>query len=293
MGQTINILRFSGGGSLLFHGGYKSVRVWHNQQFVAECPGSLVGIARDGQTFLTYDKESKSFSAWQSNRGTQLAVSTLNPANYAANQRYLIEANRLTLTFHDALGLELPRTQIMSQSEYGVCDNWSLSPDGHLLAVAFVMDVGGHDAAWGECFERDEEGQFRKKYEFEVSRFVEPFFSFCEPHPLLAMVVSPGSSKLVLPATGKPIRRLAYGQWLAVNPINSDVIAVGQVGKGYVTWRLYNTQTQRDIQETQIVLAGVFHPQGDRITVLLKDHSIRIYDIEALALVNELQTPEE
>lgn len=228
MGQINNTLRFGGDGSTLFHGEYKSVRIWHNYQFVQECPGRLAGIARDGQTFLTYDKESKSFSAWQSMTGTQIARSTLNAEDYAANQRYLIETNGLTLTFHDALGLEPPRTHMMGvQSAYCACDNWALSPDGQLLAVAFVMDSGEHDAAWGECFEQNAAGQFQKKYKFEVSRFVEPFLSFCDSHPLLAMVVSPGSSKLVLPATGKTIRRLAYGQWLTVNPINPDVIAVG------------------------------------------------------------------
>lgn len=292
MGETTDTLRFSGDGSILFHGGYKSVRIWNDYRFVQECPGRLVGIARDGQTFLIYDKESKSFSAWQSDTGTQLAVLTLNPADYAANQRYLIEANRLTLTFHDGLGIETPRQITFGDSRIGACDEWALSPDGNLLVVAFVLDDGeGHDAAWGECFERDEEGQFRKKYKFEVSRFVEPFLSFCEPHSLLARVVSPASSDLVSPAAGAVVRRVAYGQWLTVNPINPDVITVGQVGKGYVTWRLYNTQTQHDIQETQIVLAGAFHPQGDRIAVLLKDHRIRIYDIETLALVDELQAP--
>lgn len=291
MGQTTDTLRFGGDGSLLFHGGYKSVRIWHNQHFIAECPGRLVGISRDGQTFLTYDKESKSFSTWQSMTGTQITRSPLHAEDYAANQRYLIDANRLTLTFHDALGLEPPRTHMMGRSAYGACDNWALSPDGRLLAVAFVMDVAGHDAAWGECFERDEAGQFQKKYEFDVSRFVEPFLSFCDSHPLLAMVVSPGSSKLVLPATGAVVRQVAGGRWLAFSPTNSDIIAVGQVGKGYVTWRLYNTQTQHDIQEAQIVPAGAFHPSGNQIAILLKDHSIRIYDVATLALVDELQAP--
>lgn len=60
-----------------------------------------------------------------------------------------------------------------------------------------------------------------------------------------------------------------------------------------MTWRLYDAQTQRDVQETQKVLAGAFHPQGDQIAVLLKDHSVRIYDVATLALVGELQTPEE
>jgi hypothetical protein len=177
---------------------------------------------------------------------------------------------------------------MMSQSEYGACDNWELSADGRLLAVAFVMDVAGHDAAWGECFERNEAGQFQKKYKFEVSRFAEPFLSFCDSHPLLAMVVSPGSSKLVLPATGKTIRQLAYGQWLTVNPTSPDVIALGH---HYMDWRLYDDQTQRDVQETQKVLAGAFHPGGNQIVILLKDHSIRIYDVATLALVDELQAP--
>lgn len=130
MGQTTDTLRFSGDGSILFHGGYNSVRVWHNYQFVAECPGRLVGIAREGQNFLTYDKVSKSFSAWQSDTGTQIAVSTLKPADYAANQRYLIEANRLTLTFHDALRLKSSQTQIISSQNMGFVITGRCLPTG-------------------------------------------------------------------------------------------------------------------------------------------------------------------
>lgn len=289
MGQTTDTLRFSGDGSILFHGGYNSVRVWHNYQFVAECPGRLVGIAREGQNFLTYDKVSKSFSAWQSDTGTQIAVSTLNPADYAANQRYLIEANRLTLTFHDALRLESSRTQIMSQSEYGVCDNWALSPDGRLLAIAFIMDVGGHDAAWGECFERNKEGTYKKKFEFDVNRFVyTPLVAFCDPYPLLA-VSTPSAISLIL-TNGKPIRRFqGGGKFVLISPIKEDVVLLGH---GWKTWRLYKGEQKQDVEEAQEILAGTFHPQGDQIAILLKDHSIRIYDVATLTLVDEMRGTE-
>ncbi|HRE48501.1 MAG TPA: hypothetical protein PLD47_12320 [Aggregatilineales bacterium] len=289
MMQPINTLYSSGDGSLLFHGGYTSVRVWHNQQFVAECPGRLVGIARDGQTFLTYDKESKSFSAWQSDTGTQIAVSTLTPAGYAANQRYLIEANGLTLTFRDALGLELPKMHTMLQLEFGACDNWSLSPDGHLLAIAFIMDVGGQDTAWGMCFERGEDGQFQKKFDFPVNRFIYiPIVMFCEPYPLLA-VSTPAATSLIL-TNGKPIRQFqCTGEFIAVSPVQQRHVLVHC---GWKTWHFYEDEQKREIEESQKILAGAFHPGGNRIAILLKDHSIRIYDIETLAVVDELQAPE-
>lgn len=287
MPPSINRLRFSGDGSFLFQGDWESVRSWHNHQFVQECPGRLVGVARDDQTFLTYDKTNKSFSAWQSATGTQIKLSALSPDDYAANQRCLIEGNGLTLTFHDALGLEPPRTQTMSQEEYSTCDNWSLSSGGDLLVVAFYLDVEGHDSAWGECFERDETGTYKKKFGFGVDRFAfTPVVTFCEPHPLLAVSTYNAISLLLTNDGTRTHEFKGSGGFAAVSPVKRDVILLGS---RLHTWQLYKGEQKQSIQEEQEILAGVFHPTGDHFAILLKDQTIRIYDVATLALADELR----
>lgn len=292
MGLRENRLCFSSDGSYLLQSGYKSVRLWQAERLLAECPGRLMGMARDGQTFLTYDGPRATFAAWRSAAGTALELAQVDPAQYAANQRYYITRKGLTLTFHDALGREAAQDFTFPGSDYASCDNWALSPDGHLLAIAFFAEAGGHDAAFGQCFARHKAGHFERIFEFEVDRFVStPVVAFCEPYALLA-VSTPNSLSLFL-TNGKLIREFDYelsgGKFIAIHPTKKEI---GLLQYAHHTWRLFAGSRREDVQEAQSILDAAFHPDGKRVALLLNDQSIRFYDIETLALLAELRGPE-
>lgn len=291
MGLKENRLCFSSDGSYLLQSGYQSVRLWQAEHLLAECPGRLMGIARDGQTFLTYDGRRATFAAWRSATGAALALTQVDPAQYAANQRYTITGKRLTLTFHDALGREAAQEFTFPGSDYASCENWALAPDGHLLAIAFFAEAGGHDAAFGQCFARRGAGHFEGVFEFEVNRFVStPFVAFCEPHALLA-VSTPDSLSLFL-TNGQLIREFEHetsgGDFIVIHPTKKEI---GLLQYTHNTWRLYDGSRSQDVREAQSILDAAFHPDGQRVALLLNDQSIRLYHLETLALMAELRGP--
>jgi len=279
-------LHFSPDGKYIVHASTQSIRVWCERRYVGECPGSLVGMARDGQTLITRHLKAKTFHAWHVGTLTEVDISTLDPTQYSPNQRYYIEGNRLVLTFYDALGIEAPRTLDLGPGENSACDRWALSPDGTLLAVAFTFDAGGHDAAWGTCFD----AQGNKRFSFDISRFVFiPVVYFAEQFPLLAVSSDVYTISLLL-TSGKPVRRFKYqpqgGTFIAVSPYNQNLIAL-HVDK--TVWRLYQGDRQREVTEQQAVLAVAFHPNGEHIASLTVDGAIHMYALETLQMLFELQ----
>lgn len=283
-------LHFSKDGRFLFHGSYASVRVWHDRMLVKELPGKLVGTSLDGKILIIYHQQFDRFSAWQSATGTPLPTRALHADQFAPNQRYYIKQKRLTLTFLDGLGQDPPQEYTFEDLTNTNCDNWSLSPDGKLLAVAFFFDIGGHDGAFGRCYEIDKRGQMQIAFKFEVDRFIStPVVDFCELYSALA-VSTPDAISLFL-SNGHKVDAFSYGtgggKFIAVSPQR----AMSVMHQTHSTWRLYRGSDRREVKEPRPILACAFRPDGQQIAFLLEDQSIRIYESETVALLAELSVP--
>jgi hypothetical protein len=86
-----NRIVFSSDGSTLFHSARSGMVVLWNiaaAQVVARCQGYLIGIARDGHTFLTMSG-AETF-AWDMQTGSSVALNVVVPDQYARYQRTII-----------------------------------------------------------------------------------------------------------------------------------------------------------------------------------------------------------
>jgi len=273
-----HVLSFSDDGRYLFHSKPGIVRIWREQQFVREHPGNLVGHARDGRTFLTVDWKSQTISAWDSDSGTALNRSTIAPDSYAVNQRTLIRSERRTLVLYDALIEEPPRRLSFSDiDEHSVCDTWDLSADGTLLAVAFWVDIGGHDAAWGTCYALEGGDRFRTVFSFEVNRFTNSYVQFCDPHHLLVISDRQDALSAIKTTTGHRVKRFQFdmargGAFLRFSPTDSGIAALHFSRD---RWRLYHGNATRDIDEP--ALAAVFHPLSGQVVTVVETDALHVH----------------
>lgn len=273
-------LSFSADGRYLFHIRPTAVRIWCEQQFVREHPGRFIGHAQDGRTFLTENWETKAISAWDSDSGAPIERSTIAPESFAVNQRTLIHHERLTLILHDALVDAPPRRLAFSdEHEHAGCDTWDLSADGTLLAVAFWIDVGGHDAAWGVCYALEGGDRLRKVFDFEVNRFANTYVQFCDPHPLLVISDTQGALSVINTHTGHRVKRFRFdiprgGAFLCFSPTDSGIAAFHYTRD---RWRLYHGSATRDIDEP--ALAAAFHPSGRQVVTALETNALHVHSV--------------
>jgi WD40 repeat protein len=264
--------------------------------------GELVGVARDGASFLTYSDER--FLAWDSASGRLL--SGLPPAEgYAIDQRVFIRREMMEMRLHllDALDpgssrvYEVPsiRGYRSVKGTYGVLSA-TLSPGGERIVLVVAGEAGGHDWALGQVLDA---ATGKHAYAFEVDRF------FFDPRPAFS-----GAGTFVMPAprrefriydvlSGEVVRHFLLGSFNAVvafNPCNPHAVAADYFRYGdeghlhYIQLIDVGPPTPGKrrgrpmLREPAPVDALCFTPDGRRLASLLANRRVHVWDLESRQL---------
>jgi len=226
-------LAFSPDGKKIIHSSKQETFVWSldSKSLVYKCSGSLFAISNDSQTFLTRDDNT--FQAWDNNTNTKLSLEEVNPDTYGRYERSLILADRKSKAFiiQDVLSIH-PPVEIYFGDGMDSLDQWIISPDGKLIAIALY---------------------------------------FSEHHPLLAVNRSSGWISIYHLSNGKPIQRVGYqnsgGDFIRIGPQRSRTIAVHRSRDSF---QIKQHKVRNGIiTEPEAVLDVAFHPNGQFIAAIL------------------------
>jgi WD40 repeat protein len=227
-------LAFTPDGATLLHSTQsKNVAVWAIPDYRLRytCPGSLIGVSRNGQTFLTKSKDA--CDAWETATGKRCALDELNPKDYDLHQRTVTSADELKmiLQVQDLLVPALSTTIYVNYPKdcHPRLDAWAVAPNNQDIVVTYCGDVGGHDWAHGQCIDI---ARSKKRFELEVDRFQgEPVINFSAEHNLLVMSSDDGSCKVYDLLRGIAIRQVwveeaHFAHVAAVSPQNQWLLAL-------------------------------------------------------------------
>lgn len=287
-------LRFSPDGTKLFHSTKNELRVWGMKErtILCQCPGSLVGISRDSQTFLTQSAQNI-FHAWSGNTGAELNLTSIDPNSYDQSQRSVLLPDNKTqaLEIRDILNAQssicLNIIEIKGHTLPEIFENWAMAPDGENIAVTLYGSGAGHEWTTGLCIGIDG----KKRFEFEVNRFTSrPLLYFAEYHPFLAIETRQNLITLYRLETGKPIQRVSYeynreSDFIRIGP-QQDLLTMAIPDTQY-SFRIYPYPVEKGIiTESEPVIDVTFHPDGKHIASVLKNKEVRLYRLETLELEN-------
>jgi WD40 repeat protein len=290
-------LRFSPDGTKLFHSTQNEVRVWgiREHAMLCQCPGLLVGISRDSQTFLTQSGQN-GFQAWSSSTGTQLNLAGINPNSYEQYQRSVLLPDNKTLILeirdilNEPASIRLNINEIKGHTLLEIFENWAMAPDGENIAVTLYGSEAGHDWTTGLCLGLDG----KKRFGFGVNRFTgTPLLYFAEYHPLLAVETHHSLIEIFHLKTHKPIHRVSYqynreSAFIRIGP-QSDLLTIAIPDTASSFRVLPHLVGEGIISEPEPIIDVMFHPDGKQIASLLKNKKIRIYNLETLKLENAFE----
>lgn len=302
-------LAFAADGAILLHSKTSNtVAVWSvpHHQLESIHPGILIGVSRDGQTFLTHHQEG--FSAWNISTGLEVALQNLNPASYELCQRCLVSGNmfEMTLRIQDALAPSPPRvyrvpyspSYLTEASTFGIV-SWAIAPGDRCILVTVFGEGGGHEWAVGQCIDI---ATGMQRYEFDVDHFLfKPSFNFSAEHGLFVMRSDSRSLKIYNISTGKVIRRFCADSFdchAAVSPKNKwlvalDVYAYSKESRSRSFYiNLIDVQergrsnTKLAINESQPVEDLLFSPNGQYLASVLSDDTVHLWNATTGELAN-------
>jgi WD40 repeat protein len=230
-------LAFAADGAILLHSKTSNtVAVWSvpHRRLESIHPGILIGVSRDGRSFLTHHQEG--FSAWTIPTGLPLALRNLNPGSFKLNQRCLVSGDMfgMTLRIQDALDPSPPRVYRVPHSPsylteagtYGII-SWAIAPSDRCILVTVSGEGGGHEWALGQCIDIATGTQ---RYEFDVNHFLfKPSFNFSGEHGLFVMGSDSRNLKMYNTSTGRIIRKFradSYVGLAAVSPKDKWLVAL-------------------------------------------------------------------
>ncbi len=296
-------LAFTPDGATLLHSTRnKSVAVWAipSYQLRYICPGSLIGVSRNGQTFLTKSKDT--FDAWETATGKQCALDELDPQDYDLHQRAVASADELerTLQVQDLLVPALSKTVYVNYAKARL-DAWAVAPNNQDIVVIWYGDVAGHDWARGQCIDI---ARNMTRYEFEVNRFQgEPAINFSAEHNLLVMSSDDGSCKVYDLLRGRAIRQVwaegsaHFAHVAAVSPQNQWLLALSTWERSeesrsmLFSIQLQNTEklirdgaivqhgkVERVIRETGPIDSLLFSPDGKYLASLVNEDAVHFWN---------------
>lgn len=281
-------LIFSSEGTTLFHVLARCVNVWDTDsgQLRYSCPGSLIGMARNSETFLTRPAK-HSFKAWETATGKELPLHGIIFESYAFHQRVVIQVKPPTLQILDVL------KQIVTH-EIALPDGFSqalLAPNDQYLVMVSEIDIVGHDVTIGECIDLN---TGKVVYNFDGARFLSktPLFFSVEHNLLVVGGMGNGKFALYDLITGKCLREvwtsLNGGEVVSVNPKNKWQVAV-KVGKSIRLTDLrepatekqpyYQGKIERMIKESGRLKGLAFHPDGELLASLLMNGEIHLWKV--------------
>lgn len=301
-------LSFDLKGTTLFHSSRDNlVEVWDVASWkcrYAIHPGVLIGISRDGETFLTH-RAHRHYQAWDTATGSELVLASISPETYQFHQRTTIftDSPELTLQVYDVLekrpsqAIDIPSegmpVDIHDPELQPILWNWAIAPNDRYIAVVLLGGFGGHDWAAGQCIDLNTGKQV---YTFEVDRFLDcsPIY-FSDKHNLMISGGSTWFTSYDL-TTGKRFRKIWVGgdggsivstsptkRWLVATNAASDRELPGSRPSNI---RLIDTRSSSSRGKVKRVIEGAeqiedlaFHPDGKHIASLLESGKILIWNI--------------
>lgn len=303
-------LAFTGDGAVLLHATKQQVFVWDvkNTRLCGTVDGELLGIAEDGQTFITRlsdqnwvkrDIQARSgigrqsfladpipvsrFALWHTMSCAQLQFASISPETYSLHQRFHVLADRYRhlVRLDDIFGVIPSRTLDLEPAthEHAILENWLITPDDQYLAVIYYVSGGGFDWNGGVCVRLDN-GQ--KVYSFDGGRDdFPPYLYFSPEHRWL---MSPSSSTLSLYdlATGHRLSRLRSGLsvicahpiepfWVDVNATRSKISLRNLAQPNTSVWEIEPDSEALDVE---------FHPEGRSLAIALSSGSVELRDVK-------------
>lgn len=306
-----NRIVFSADGSTLFHSARSGMVVLWNiaaAQVVARCQGYLIGIARDGHTFLTMSG-AETF-AWDMQTGSSVALNVVDPDQYARYQRTIIRPasrGQLTVELIDGFDREPSRSLRINyttptRQAYFECIEF-LPTNHHLLAVIYGEEAG-HSWARGVCVDST---SGHVTYSFPVNSFLtSPPFNVSIQHGVFAMSSRQRCFAVYDYRSGRALREVWLptigGGAIAIHPSSPWLVAVNQHTARFRDQILFlnieqltpNGATmmvgkiEREIAESGEVAEMVFHPPGDHLASLLTSEEIHLWNVETGMLVGSL-----
>jgi WD40 repeat protein len=293
-------LIFTSEGTTLFQVSASCVNVWdiNRGQLRYICPGSLIGIARSNETFLTRPAKNI-FKAWETATGRELPLDSITPESYAFHQRVVTQVKPPTLQILDVL------KQIVTH-EISLPHGFSqatLAPNDQYIVVVSEIDMVGHDFAIGECIDLN---TGKVVYNFEAARCLSqtPLFFSVEHNLLIVGGIGNGKFALYDLATGECLREvwasLNGGEVVRVNPKNKWQVAI-KVGKSIRLTDLheppsdkqsyYKGKVERTIKEIERIKGIAFHPNGELLASLLTRGEIHLWNVRVGELHKSLLVP--
>jgi WD40 repeat protein len=280
-------LILAAGGKWLLQTSPQGIQLWdlELQLYMAQVDELFVGIADDGRSFLTRRADA-TFGAWWINPLQPIEPKTLSSQQYAPDQRYYsLREGRVQLALYDALGRKAPRYLDLTEQEdpKTICDGRAVSPDGTQIALSFTADFGGQEVAWGGMYTVEGE----RRYKFAVSRYaVPPLLHFAPTQPLLAVSSYPDCILLYDVNDGTARHDLKHtpsgGKALAIAPTEALTVAYTMAAQ---VWQLWQADKTLQFEETAVIEALGFHPDGAQVVCLLADGSLRLYDWRSQTLL--------
>ena len=271
LSRPIKKLWLTPDGSTLLQQSQDRLHVWavDRAQLLCTVPGSLVGIANDGQMLLTrhVDKEYRrrdvaslagffrrelaqyreppcTFRAWATGSGAERELAAISRDAFAPQQRLTIFANRWqpALMIKETIGPE-PLYQEHQLHFDGLLENWLIAPDNRHLVLVYYVSAGGFDGWTGHCVEL---ATGEVQFEFRASSTPDslPQIYFAAEHQLL--ISNHGSSfDFYHLATGKHLANISrfdeapyrvWGSCFAVNPVDRSQFVCSYHQEPYAQW---------------------------------------------------------
>jgi len=176
------------------------------------CSGILIGVSKDGSTFLTHHlphankPERNEIKGWDVKTGQEIPLDDIDPDSYTFQQRTVVYLDKTAGNcprMADVLAGQIsnPIQFITAKDVPESVDSAAVSPNGRFLLATILGEKGGHDWMRGSGTTLLTGGRRislgNKRVAFKTNRFVtDALFEFSAKHNLLGM--SDGNSSLAI-----------------------------------------------------------------------------------------------
>lgn len=312
-------LAFTRDGTTLLHSVQQQVFVWdvEDARLRGVVDGELFGVADDGNTFITRQidqdwvkrdiaarsgEERQSFltdpipeprfALWDVMLCKPLDFANVSPDVYPPHQRFhgMADRYRHIVRLDDVFEIAPSRTLDLQPATHAdaILENWLIAPDDQHLAVVYYVSGGGFDWDGGVCVRLDD-GQ--EAYSFEGGRDdFPPYFYFSHEHRWL---MSPSGSTLNIYdlTTGNRLSKLQSNiSVVCAHPSEMLLAEVSYIGSKISLRNLEQPDTP--VWEVKLVSEALeveFHPDCERLAVLLKSGGIEMRSVKTGYLAGKLQ----
>lgn len=248
-------------GAFLFHSKNtgKETAIWDvkRHRLVHKLPGELIGLAKNGGTFLTrcvdkaywrvdaaaiwnepirreletHREPLCTFHAWDTLGGRELNRSRVPPETYALHQRVSISANRYktALKISDLLGAGGSQIMALRLTDAGL-ETWAMAPDDMQIAVNYYVACG-FEADFGVCIDIQDWSGFKFDPALSPTDSTMAWLYFSAPHNLLISgsaiyELDTGRKLCQIRRYDNPPYRVHQASVVAVNPVDRWQVAM-------------------------------------------------------------------